>query len=398
MLTELYTLHLKIYGVLMSGELACSDEAKPKIKRLASFTPTIGDISNKKRYWGCLVCKSLKNDIRNSNCSFCGSKRAVERFCVVVNDMTYMCRVHLEKSFPILSMVTICNDGRENFDKIRLPLISENLKECVHAAIVGRICEEKAESTGEEKSQDIDSTSSRLEKQHTESENLEALDLFHKVLKAGESYAYDGTIGQYVHVDTLGSRSSDDAAYIHSDLLYLKLMRREKTEMCKIVQETLDRRNTDNYANAIDATADRLREWKGTAPCALCEVHFPVGQLLGSISFKSVAKWKADHNVTTLCDMKLSRSTAYDSTRVCLFCAQFFDASCTRAFEVEKEANEDYKQRTKQFVHRAKNKESPLVSMQIGVAIAELKHKKNSGGLRFKHLEVSGRVLSFLLP
>jgi hypothetical protein len=354
------------------------EDIKPK-RALSTFEPTIGDTSSKKRYWGCLICKSLKNDTKSKKCGFCGTKRPVDRFAMIIEGVGFLCRVHSEKSFPLVSVVRI-SDGREIFEQEQLPLASENMEECVRAAIASIGQEKVAEPVVEE--------SSIHEESVTNDEEDLTLDLFHRVMKTGGNYAYDGNIGQYIHVDTLASR--DDDTLIHADLNYLKLMKREKLEMGKIVQSKIDQRSAEQYANAFDSTADKLQEWKGKLPCSLCELMFPVAQLLGTISFKAVTKWKEVHNVTVAQDAKIKAENVYDSSKLCLFCTQFFDASYSDVFELEREANEECKKRTKHYVQIIKNKESPLAGMQIGLAIAELKHKKKTGGMRIiKESEVT---------
>lgn len=357
----------------MASAPIVEEEDKKAKKKLSTFEPTIGDISFKKRFWGCLICKSLKNDVKINRCGFCGTMRPADRFALIINGIGYLCRVHSEKSFPIVTILRISCEGEIYEQNTRLPLVSENIEECVRAAIASLDTENR---TGP-----ITQVSIREEKMDRDlgDEDL-TLDLFDRVMKTGGSYAYDGNIGQFIHIDTLSSR--DDDSLIHTDLNYLKLMKREKMEMGKIVQAKIDQRSAEQYANAFDSTVDKLHEWKGKQSCSLCELQFPVAQLLGTISFKAITKWKEERNVPVRQDAKVKAENVYDTAKLCLFCTQFFDASYADVFDVEKEANDDCKKRTKQFVQMVKNKESPLVGIQIGLAIAELKQKKNSGGMK----------------
>jgi len=376
------------------------DNTIKKVSKLNSFEPTIGSLTNKKRYWGCLTCKALKNDNRSKKCSFCGCARENDRFAITMNGGLYMCRVDTSKTFPVVAIAQV-SQQRERFMRLRLPMVADTLLDCVKAAISQSVSESEyviapAVSTDS------------VEKKTTARCDDPSLDLFDRVMKAGQDYAYDANIGQFVHVDTLKDRSDENSGLILKDLQYLKFMKREKVEMGKIVQETISRRNVERVGNALDTTVDRLQEWKQKVPCALCEYMFPPAQLLGTISFKTVAKWKEDHNVPPCSDAKAQAANVYDSARLCLFCTQFFHADYTDTFDVEIAANEDLKKQRLEYVRNEVNSESPLMQIHIGLTLAELRHKKRAASVRqrvlespadaeVKKLEAERRKLKYLL-
>ena len=96
--------------------------------------PTIGDITIKYRYWGCLICKSLKNNVKVKICKFCQTKRSQDRFIIQRNNALYLCKVHTEKVFPIVSIFKTFL-GKEISGKVRLRMIGDTLRESMEAAI-----------------------------------------------------------------------------------------------------------------------------------------------------------------------------------------------------------------------------------------------------------------------
>jgi hypothetical protein len=180
-------------------------------------------------------------------------------------------------------------------------------------------------------------------------------------------------------------------------------MKREKSEMCKVVQETLLRRSDEYIGNVIDMTYDSMREWKAKAPCSLCEFLFPPAQLLGSITLHSVRKWKESRQVPDpLSVAKSSVNNVYEKVKLCVFCTQFFDSNFSNTFDVESEANRDLKthllmsRRAGETRHSDSMDGSGLHKMKIGVAIAEL-YLRKQGALKARSIEVMHVPLLFFL-
>jgi hypothetical protein len=273
--------------------------------------------------------------------------------------------------------------------KVKLRLIGDSLLDSMEAAIddfeSNKLLTVKQDSS-DELSSFGDQLSSQSQ-QHPPAEDL-TLDLFHRVMKNGENYAYDANIGQYVHVDTLKRDSSSSSPspsssadpHISRDLNYLKSMKREKTEMTRIVEETIQRRSEDYIDDVIDLTHDTLREWKGKTSCSLCEFQFPPAQLLGTISLNTLLNWRKDHQLS-LEKYPASQSSLvnkYQTMRLCVFCMQFFDTNFSHHFDLEMEANAEIKIRLKEQLLQKKGqeKETPITKLQTELSIAELHHRK----------------------
>jgi hypothetical protein len=359
--------------------------------------PTIGDLSIKRRYWGCFTCRSLKNTNKSTHCPYCGSKRSQDRYSLQRDKILYLCRVHTEKIFPIVTILKIWN-GKEISGKVKLRMIGDSLLDCMEAAIddfeSNKFLTVRQDSSDELSSIDCDpslsqqsQSQSQPQSQQRPSEDL-SLDLFHRVMKNGENFAYDGNIGQYVHVDTLTDSSNQN---ISRDLNYLKFMKREKKEMTKIVEETLQRRSEDYIEDVIDLTHDTLREWKGKVPCSLCEFLFPPSQLLGTISLNTLLNWRKDHQLSleNYPASKSSINNKYRTVRLCIFCTQFFDSNFSHHFDVEMEANAEIRTRLKEQLKQKKtqSKETPMTKLQTDLSIAELYHRK-VGTIKQKTLQV----------
>jgi hypothetical protein len=364
-------------------------------------SPTIGDLTIKRRYWGCFICKSLKNSVKSNFCQYCKAKRSQDRFVVNRNHCLYICKIFTEKIFPIVSICKVNERNEESYGKVRLKFNADTLFECMNEAIHD-FDTDNFLTIRNMKSEDSTNGTTPLEDDRslcsstspTVTEDL-SLDLFHRVMKNGENYAYDGNIGQYVHVDTLKDRAVDSngtVGNVSRDLNYLKFMKREKHEMTKIVEETIQRRNDEYIENVIDITHDTLKEWKGKVPCSLCEHHFPPSQLLGTISLNTLLNWRADHHLQQqqFPASKSSLLNKYQMVKLCVFCSQFFDDNFSHSLDVEMEANAEFKKHLKEKLmdKKSKPRESPLTKFQVNLSIAELYNKK-VGAIKHKVLEVS---------
>lgn len=373
----------------------------------SSSSIIIGDITIKKRYWGCLICKSLKNNIKINSCSYCHTKRSQDRFIIKRKNIIYICKVYTEKVFPIVSIIKIdCNNSHNNnnevYGKVKLRMTYDTLKESMNNAIDDfetekflsiRTSRETLLQEQQRKEEQLEQINNNNNNNKLSKEDLK-LDLFHRVMKNGENYAYDGNIGQYVHIETLKNRQDSDQSKdnnIVRDLHYLKFMKREKHEMNKIVEETINRRNAEYIENVIDLTYDTLNEWKEKVPCSLCEYMFPPSQLLGTISLKTLITWREQHNVkSNLSEAKSSLNNIYTNVKLCIFCSQFFDTNFSYTLDVEAAANKKIKKQLKEKIQEAKKKEkeTPVTKIQLELSIAELYNKK-LGSIKQKILEVS---------
>lgn len=369
-------------------------------------SPTIGDLTIKRRYWGCFICKSLKNLVTSNICQYCQAIRSQDRFVIHRNHCLYICKVFTEKIFPLVSICKVNERNEESYGKVRLKLNADTLLECMNDAILDFDSEnfltirnmKSEESNGTAPLEDERSlcSSSSPRTNPTSATEDQSLDLFHRVMKNGENYAYDGNIGQYVHIDTLKDRVVDgtgNVVNVSRDLNYLKFMKREKHEMTKIVEETIQRRNDEYVENVIDITHDTLKEWKGKVPCSLCEHPFPPSQLLGTISLNTLLNWRSDHLHQPVEQDPPSKSSLlkkYQMVKLCVFCSQFFDENFSHSLDVEMEANAEFKQHLKEnLIHKkSKQRETPLSKFQVNLSIAEL-YTKKVGSIKHKVLEVN---------
>ena len=320
----------------------------------------------KANVWGCLICKSLKNRSEEKKCPYCGAKRESCRFALSCRGILFLCYVHTARTPPL---VTITRLSPPEAVTVKLPQVHDSLLEAVKEALERETlpasssllrsssCEEK-ESPGEE-------------------EKDKRLDLFHKVLDDGKGLTYDSHLASFVPV---GRKESSDL-FSSEGLTYAASMKKEKEALNKVVQDTLSSRKNPQIDNhSVDINQDCLKEWRGKIPCALCGVYFPCAQLLGNISNQSVLKWLRAHDAP--CDSKECKRMAlqsYETAKLCLFCAQFFDNNTSNGFDIEKAANVILSSNKVPYTRKKPNKENVVIeNLKEKLAIVELKQKKDS--------------------
>jgi hypothetical protein len=152
------------------------------------------------------------------------------------------------------------------------------------------------------------------------------LSLFETVMQNASEVVYDGKIGQYVDIKTVGD-AAEDHAQVKKNLSYVEFMRNEQVVMARVVKEVVRRRADEMHLYDLNSDLDINRnEWDKMLECAMCERTYPKAQMPGQISFKAIADWKARHDAALpASDHRLDRNRIHDATRLCSFCTQFFD-------------------------------------------------------------------------
>lgn len=363
----------------------------------------------KQRHWGCFVCKNLRNPLRNEKCSVCNSKREVDRFAFRIEDQSFLCRVNTSKSIKTLYIFRV-----ETLEckTVMLKGGSDELRDCVYLTLLGEVTRENCCCSS--RSDNIDvlgdgttlstltlTTTDEISTIASTSQRRSSRTLFDQVLQNAGKLAYDASIGQFVHIDTLKLRGDEsDNGLIVRDVNYIKFMTREKEEMGKIVAEVRDRRDhpddssTASIASAMAKSAAALAEWQGRAPCGLCGVEFPIAQLMGTITNRAVVQWLTSHGVILKpTDSRRLQSKLYDKTKLCLFCTQFFDLNFGDVFDAERAAlaratGEPID--VKKGVSKVKRKLQKQISDDTGLQLIEEKLKLEE----LKHKSKSASVLS----
>jgi hypothetical protein len=338
-------------------------------------------VENRKlKVWGCLVCKSLKNNRSEKRCPTCGAKREPDRYVVLLLDAYYLCHVNTARAFPQVTITRL--SPPESTITVKLPVIRETLLDAVREAVSNSTSASSSATSVSRPSGDDNVGAERSD--NKSQDQGQRLDLYHKVMSKAKDLEYDVVMGQFVPA---GAANSPNGSVQHKDLKYVQSMKKEKDAMDKIVKSTiLSREEGSPHTKTLNVNEDSLNEWKAKVPCALCGHLFPPAQLLGNISNHSILNWMKEHQVPT--DSKECKKMllqAYEAAKMCLFCTQFFDENYADTFDVEISANEEFRSRRNENKkhHKTVSKEDKAIEkLNEKLAIAELKAKKEALGVR----------------
>lgn len=165
--------------------------------------------------------------------------------------------------------------------------------------------------------------------------------MFDVIKQNAEETAYDPALGRYIDASSVAS--SPNKQVIKENLSYINKMDEEKKGMATAVDYKIQRRDIERQKREkAGLTEDNLAatslfnnsnnnrqsggkpDPKGT--CALCEREYRQSALLGRVSFKAVADWRAAHCAPIPSnDKRLNQAFILDSCKLCLFCTTFFD-------------------------------------------------------------------------
>lgn len=376
----------------------------------------------KTKKWGCSMCLSRKNLATTSTCVTCGAPKPISRIGVLSeHGAFFLCKTDTSTALPTVSIFCVSSHSEEavvamklnaHHHKVILPLRGEKtVEECCKEAIDNLANYNDPE---DDKFDNYELHKSKLLHEKKETKNTESTSalgpewarddsktLFAQVMESAKEISYDASIGRYLHKDV--AAQMEEKELLHENMNYTKFMLREKVEMGKNVTEILKRRkNKDIYDTFEPPSRDEER-----LNCALCEIPFPISQLLCSITFKAVAGWREKRNAPfpsndiRLCDVRV-----HDKVRLCLFCTQFFAKDFSDVVdetEIEDSVgfgkssgieggfhytNKTYKRIMKKMIEKqAQLDDRPLSRMKLKVSMDRLKFKAESGNadLRFQY-------------
>ena len=294
------------------------------------------DNARRRKFWGCMICYNRHNPIKSKYCLTCQQRRQTDRFVLHDKPSGGLYLAIADTSSVLANVLLYCinsecpDDIGTTFRTI-LPRTSNVISECVNEAFKTFIS-----NKNEPEENSIDDINSVKSSEHSIISTIHRKDeishspskdwvkdpnktLFEQVISNAQSIAYDSHIGRYIDSE-IAAKSPEK---MHDNLTYISLMKRATTEINKQVAETIKRRDYhDSLIYHYIPTKDETRQ-----RCNLCEFEFPLSQLVGRITFKTVANWKSEHGVPIpKNDLRLNLTNMHNPTAICLFCTQFFDA------------------------------------------------------------------------
>ncbi len=294
------------------------------------------DNARRRKFWGCMICYNRHNPIKSKYCLTCQQRRQTDRF-VLHDKPSGGLYLAIADTSSVLANVLLycinseCQDDIGTTFRTILPRTSNVISECVNEAFKTFIS-----NKNEPEENSIDDINSVKSSEHSIISTIHCKDeisnspskdwvkdpnktLFEQVISNAQSIAYDSHIGRYIDSD-IAAKSPEK---MHDNLTYISLMKRATTEINKQVAETIKRRDYhDSLIYHYVPTKDETRQ-----RCNLCEFEFQLSQLVGRITFKTVANWKSEHGVPIpKNDLRLNLTNMHNPTAICLFCTQFFDA------------------------------------------------------------------------
>ncbi len=295
--------------------------------------------------WGCFLCKNRKNPLTKKECSTCFHPRSAHRFVFRGDDSSFLlCNVNTARRLATVTILKLSRSGELSQSTVILTTDGDSLKDCVNDSVSRYLLNEKVSSSvALSEENEIQSVSSPSLNSVTSS----TTSLFNQVLHNAASIVYNGRIGQFVHKDTIDENKDD----ISHNLLYSHQMRREDAEKRRVVREIQEKEQdalTIHSCRSHHGDSSSPVKAEHSVPCALCGYAFPASQLLGSVTFNNIAKWKADH----LCplpaeDRRLALHRIHDIVSVCLYCYQFFDANFSEVYGRNADVRRDHEEETK---------------------------------------------------
>ncbi len=391
-----------------------SNNTASEVNKMSTSNAQV-DNARRRKFWGCMICYNRHNPIKSKYCLTCQQSRQTDRF-VLIDKPTCSMYLAIADTASVLANVLLycinseCQDDIGTTFRTILPRSSNILSECVNEAFKTFISNKNEPE--ENSIDDIDSVKSEHSIISTLQRKEETLSspskdwvkdpqktLFEQVISNAQSIAYDSHIGRYIDSD-IAAKSPEK---MHDNLTYISLMKRASTEISKQVAETIKRRDYhDSLIYHYVPTKDEIRQ-----RCNLCEFEFPLSQLVGRITFKTVANWKSDHGVPIpKNDLRLNMTNMHNPTAICLFCTQFFDAEFCDVIDTVavKEAigldrrssickqmnftNKAFKRIQQHFLEKSSTlEERPSSRMQTNLAVQKLKLRAeaNNPNLRYQY-------------
>lgn len=329
---------------------------------------------NVKSTWLCDICKDYRNRGSSKACNSCGAARKKSRYVVRLAGEFYMCHLYTLKHTQLLSVMNITQS--DTVFKVGYPSDAD-----ITFEIVVQMAQRALEPPAPRSAAILSRTGQRIPA--PDGSTLEA-SLFQKVMDEGTKLAYDSKIGRFVPSDTIDkqrhrTRNRRCSAVVNTDLNYVKFMAQEKRVMKKVVQETIAIRNRiENEVVVLPTFENCVRRH-----CTMCELLLPEESLVGDITFKTVADWRASHGAPLSGnDHRFDPNNLYDNAPLCLFCTQFFDGNI--AGVLEKAADEVKAAREAPKFPRAAGNDStqvrPLSSIGRSMEISNLKMRALRAG------------------
>ena len=274
--------------------------------------------------WRCVFCMSKKNLANATTCAVCKIQRQPDRIGLHYNGAHYLCRTNTSHKIPTVTIFRVFPLPELQFKTI-VHMNGKDIIECVHEAIDSYFEDERKQllspppTFSKVPSIEFFNTNKSFE-------NLESIknrDLFEDVINSSTTLAYDGKIGQYINIDSLFNM---DPEYIKTGFAYTTNMTVAKREIKKIVDDIIYKRDEgDDYVDENKLFYEQRKSLK-RQNCGLCELNLPIDSLIASTSFKTISKWRENHDVPFLSnDRRLMNSNIHKEMLICLFCVQFID-------------------------------------------------------------------------
>jgi hypothetical protein len=304
---------------------------------------------NLKPTWLCDICKDYRNKGASKECGSCGGRRKKARYVLQLGGALYVCHIYALKHTQLMSVMRAMPPG-EKVMRVGYPSDADITLEVVRTIASRALA--PAHTPGPPSQSPV--ADGKDEPVQGQSPPAKEDSLFQRVMDDGTKLAYDPRIGRFVPLDTveykkmdrMGEQSlsnshnnsnnniaspSKHMGVVSTDLNYVKFMAQEKRVMKKVVEETMALRLAAEGGAGLHVPSFRDCARK---PCALCELSLPEPSLLGEISFKTVARWRADNNAPLPeSDHRFANTELYNSAPLCLFCAQFFAGDIGGAME-----------------------------------------------------------------
>lgn len=383
------------------------------------------EMIRKQKKWGCTMCLSRRNISTSTVCSTCGSPKPVTRIGLLSeHGVFFLCKTDTSTALPTVSIFCVSGKSEEavvamklsaHHHKVILPMRGEKtVEECCREAIENLVSYSNPEDdqydsyeSHKDKMLHDKKAQNYLNENGIESTSAlgpewvrdESKTLFAQVMENAKEISYDANIGRYLHKAV--AAQMEDKEKLHENMNYTRFMQREKVEMGKNVNEILKRRNNlDIYNDFEPPGRDEERHH-----CSLCEITFPMSQLLASVTFKAIADWREKRNVPFPSnDIRLCAVRVHDKALLCLFCTQFFDKDFSDVIdesEIEDSvgfgkssgieggfhySNKTYKRIMKKMIEKQEQLDDrPLSRMKLKISIDRLKFKAESGNSNLRY-------------
>jgi hypothetical protein len=252
------------------------------------------------------------------------------RHAVEVQGVLYLALADCTSHFPTLKVYRLSEPEMRR--KIMLPMDGDNLRQCVIEAI-----KHSFHGHSNQEVEEVEQGSSRVGT--ADGDGLltnppsPTPSLFQQVLDNAKSIAYDPATNKFVKKSSKG----DDDSSTSSPVGYSRSLEVFTKSMKNVVEKNVERkailaakaREEEEHPVFQNAQAEEHRE-----SCTLCEYRFPASQLPGTMSFKSLADWRAERGAPfNPLDKRMNRARVHDDVPLCLFCTNIFDADFSLGLE-----------------------------------------------------------------